>query len=170
MYIVKKEIQLFLMLMAFWIILAGELTLRQLVSGALSSILTIGIYHWVLRNSGADRIRWLSFRTMVLFSGILLAEIFKSALRHIRRIIKGYGNTDDCRLILEVEDEMAIALLSNAITLTPGTVTLEADRKILSVLFYGDFPKQCPLDLVLMVDRLQKPFLNERQTGESAHD
>lgn len=165
MKIIKKEMRLFLMLMAFWIILAGELSLRQVVSGFLCSILTIGIYHWVLKNSGADRVSWLRLQTILHFSAILLSEIFKSAIRHIQRIVAGHSDTGDCRLNLEIEDEVAIALLSNAITLTPGTVTLEADRKALTVLYYGNFPKQCPLDLVLMVDRLQEPLLKETCKG-----
>ena len=170
MDIVKKEMQLFLMLMALWLILAGEINLRQVVSGILSTILTIVIYHWVLKNSGADRVSWLRLNTMMLFIAILLSEISKSAIRHIERIVAGHGDTGDCRLNLEIEDEIAIALLSNAITLTPGTVTLEADRKTLTVLYYGDFHKQCPLELVLMVDRLQKPFLMKGHIEVTDHD
>lgn len=160
MNVIRRELRLFIMLLAFWIILAGEITPRQLISGLLSSVLAIGIYNWILQNSGADRLTWIPFRTIFRFGAVLLSEIFLSALQHLRRIIKGDGDTDVCRVRLAVEEELIVTLIANAITLTPGTVTLEADRKVLTVLFYGRFPNQCPLELVLMVERLQHPFLN----------
>lgn len=171
MSLIKREMRLFIMLLGFWMILAGEFTLRQWITGILSSILTIGIYYWVLKNSGADRVKWIRFRVVVQFSVILLLEIFKSAFHHLLRVVRGHGDTGDCRLLLAVREELAITLVANAITLTPGTVTLEADDTVLRVLYYGDFPKQCPLDLVLMVEGLQKPLLKEelrRQEVEHA--
>ncbi len=162
MNVLRRELRLFLMLLIFWIILAGETTLRQLITGILSSMLAIVIYNWTLRNSGADRVNWIPLRKLLYFGSVMLSEILLSTLPHLRRIIEGNGETAICRLQLAVEEELIVTLIANAITLTPGTVTLEADHKILTVLFYGNMPNQCPLDLVLMAEHLQKPFVNPR--------
>lgn len=153
-----RERRLFIMLMIFWIVLAGEITTRQLVTGMLGSALSIWMYAWILSNTGADRVRWISTRLMLRFGFILISEIFKSAGQHLLRIVKGHSATAVSRLQLEVKEELVITLIANAITLTPGTVTLEVDKQRISVLHYGLYPNQCPLDLITMVDRLQKPF------------
>lgn len=158
------------MLLAFWIILAGEVNIRQIISGIMSSILAIGIYNWILYNSGANRVSWISLRTVLCFGAVMMTEIILSTMPHLRRIVKGRASTAVCRLQLAVDEELTVTLIANAITLTPGTVTLEADRKILTVLFYGDIPNQCPLDLLMMVERLQKPFQkNDIRTQEVYH-
>lgn len=161
MNLVKRELRLFLMLLGFWIILAGDVTPRQLITGVMSCGLTIGIYNWILSHSGADRVRWIPFRMVLHFGTVLLTEIAMSALAHLRRIVEGHKTTAVCRLVLTVEEELTVTLIANAITLTPGTVTVEADRRMLTVLFYSDYPNQCPLDLVLMTERLQNPFLTK---------
>lgn len=170
MNLIRREVRLFVMLLAFWIILAGEADNRQIISGIMSSVLAIGIYNWILYNSGANRVNWISLRTVLRFGAIMMTEIIMSAMSHLRRIVKGRGSTAVCRLQLAVEEELTVTLIANAITLTPGTVTLEVDRRILTVLFYGDIPNQCPLDLLMMVERLQKPFLiNGNRSQEVYH-
>lgn len=164
----RQNINLFITLLFFWLIIAGEINLRQLVSGGICAAITLVIYTWILENTGANRIRWIPLGTALRFFLVVLAEIFKSGIQHLGRIVSGRGPTLVCRLHLRVEDDIAATLIANGITLTPGTVALEVDRRIVSVLYYGDIPNQCPMDLLLMAERLQQPFLDSGKGGGHA--
>lgn len=163
----RSQWRLYLMLMGFWLILAGEVNLRQILTGLFSCGLTVVLYRWILRNSGASPVMGVPLAALVRYSGTLAVEIFRSALGHLLRIAGGRGETSVCRLRLSVSDELTVTMIANAITLTPGTVTLEADKGQLTVLCYGHYKDQCPMDLVLMTERLQKPFLNRQPPGKA---
>lgn len=170
MGIPRKYRALYLQMMALWLVLAGELTVRQVLTGLLSCWLALQLYRWILKNSGAEPVKGLPAAVILHYCLIVAAEIFRSAVGHLFRIAKGRSDTSVCRLRLAVTDELPVTLIANAITLTPGTVTLEADRHQITVLCYGAFDKQCPLDLVLMAERVQKPFLTSSATeGRAEH-
>lgn len=153
----KKDRILFMGLMILWFCFYGEANMRMFLSGVIACAITILLYKWILNNSGAREIEWISPIKLVHFCGITLREIFKAAWQHFFRIISGNGETQLTKVELEVTDELAITLIANAITLTPGTLTLEIDKNNLLILGYTD-GDQTAEQLIEQVKRLQAPF------------
>ena len=76
--------------------------------------------------------------TMIKYIFNLLLEIYKSSFTYIVRIIK-----KDCKpfvvdIELDVTDPLIISIISNSITLTPGTLTIDVQGNKLTVLTLKD--------------------------------
>jgi multicomponent Na+:H+ antiporter subunit E len=67
-----------------------------------------------------------------------MLDIFRSALAHMRRVIHGQATPQLFELQLSLEDPFLIALIANAITLTPGSMTVEVTGSRLVVLAFVD--------------------------------
>jgi multicomponent Na+:H+ antiporter subunit E len=119
-------------LFAFWLLLSGYLDTFHIVSGTISSMLVAYFSSDLLfpkKVAFSKRLR--RFWRFLKYLPWLLYEVFKANLDVAYRVLHPRMPIDP-RIIKfkpELEDDMAIATLANSITLTPGTVTLEADRE-----------------------------------------
>ncbi len=58
-----------------------------------------------------------------------------------------------------MEDEFAIALIANAITLTPGTLTMQVHDQTLTILGFADSIEEVDEIKRVVIEKYQKPFL-----------
>ena len=116
---------LFLLLVAAWLLWSGIYKPLLLWLGAFSCVLSVFIAHRVgffEKSSGLHVIPRLP-----RFSLWLLVEIVKSSLEVVRLVLNPRLPISPTVVYLDAEPEGPVgqAILGNAITLTPGTVTLD---------------------------------------------
>ena len=150
---------LFLSLFLFWMILAAELNYRQIISGIFISIFSVFISDKIFKKIEIDHVRMISIWRILWFSQIVIGEIFIAAYKHIIRIIKGEDIAEIFDVELNVTNELSIALISNAITLTPGTMTLRIYENTITVLGFASSEKEVEEARNIIVNKFQKPFL-----------
>lgn len=121
----KGSILLFLMLWAFWLLLNGTGYDEILVGGVTSAIISVSFGYFFLRRAKKGYARGLLF---------LLAYIPYYIYQEIRcvsdvtyRIITGRINPGIVAVPHSHKHDWGITMLSNSITMTPGTLTLEAE-------------------------------------------
>lgn len=137
----KKIISYFYLTLFFtgiWIILSESVALTDLLTGVFFSILAILFTNYALLET--DYLASYGVKSSVLFQYALylFLQIYSSGLSAILKIIKG----DDAVKIIDYKtcilDDLGISLLANAITLTPGTVTINKEGRHLKILSFQD--------------------------------
>ncbi len=150
---------LFLSLIAFWFVLNGDFSSRQLLSAIFCSGLAVYLTSELFIRSGSKPVRIPPAWRILWFVGIVLKEIFIAAYTHIIRILSGEDKAKIFRIHLDVTDEFAVAMIANAITLTPGTITLGIDGNKLVVVGYAKNREEVKAIKEIVLMRFQKPFL-----------
>jgi len=127
---------LFVLLFIFWIVLSSKITLIQLIVGFFASLLVI-FYNYDLIFNDAETskftIKYLGRLIHLLF--IVLIEIIKSNI-HVMIIVlspKMKINPGFKKIKQPLKKEFNQALFANAITLTPGTLTVDMDQDFILV-------------------------------------
>jgi multicomponent Na+:H+ antiporter subunit E len=84
---------------------------------------------------------------MITYHLYVVYLIFKSGISAIPRILTGNDKTKTITYVSGCKDDFALSLLSNAITLTPGTVTLDLSKNELTVLCFTDSKNNALFDV-----------------------
>ncbi len=119
----------FVLCYAFWLILDFSFKVEELVAGAIVS-LAVALFSarfFIHENAGwlAQPVRALS---MVFFwLGTFIVEMVKANVDMAKRCFGGCKNVNPgiVKVPVELESDYGQAALANAITLTPGTITLD---------------------------------------------
>lgn len=139
-------------LYALWIILSGKVTLEILIIGLLLVALTAvfidkGLYFGIRRELELYGKLGLFF----CFSGVLVREILKSNFRMMAIVLnkKHVVSQTLMNFSVDLKRSFTLSLLANAITLTPGTITVKQeggnftvhclDRQMIDGIKDGDF-------------------------------
>lgn len=126
---------MFLMLWLFFILLNGKITLEIVLLGLGIALLVLGsccaFMDWSLKKEIAFLRR---LPRMILYGGSLFLEIVKANFVTARRVFLRKGEEPAIVTIhTPLEHEWQRVLLANAITLTPGTITLHIEGDALTV-------------------------------------
>jgi multicomponent Na+:H+ antiporter subunit E len=130
-----RHLVLFALLMAFWLLLSGRLDPLFIVLGAISSaIVTVASGRGIERTIGSarehPRVRTLA---LVPFTFWLLGRMIGSAVQIAYIVVNPRVPPEPgiVRIPIQLKSPAARAVLSNSVTLVPGTMTLEmTDREI----------------------------------------
>ena len=122
-----------LIFLIVWCILNENFSLYTIVQGFFLSILSLIISNKLV-NQQFNKNYKISFFVFFQFIIILIISIYKSTFICIKLII-----TDDIKPRLvhvktDIKNDWARCLMANAITLTPGTVTVDKNNNSLTVL------------------------------------
>ncbi len=154
-----KYFKLFVFLFLFWMALSGDYTIRQVLSGLVASAMTILIYRWLLKHAKMEYPKGITLWQLIQYVYAVGLEIILAGYDHLLRIPFGSGETEIMNIHLEAKTELVASLIANAITLTPGSVTIELNQKRLKVLLYKDVYKREQLNKThCFAMRLQKIF------------
>ena len=126
------------LLTAIWILLNERLDLFVLISGIIFSIIAIYFTNKVLLGQSYSKLYSLPFLTILSYLFYLFFQILKSGFSAIPKVFKGNCRVKIVTYRTTLKNQLAISLLANAITLTPGTVTIEKNGNILSILCFAD--------------------------------
>ena len=126
---------MFLMLWLFFILLNGKVTLEIVLLGIGIALLVTGFccafMDWSLKKETAFLCR---LPRIILYGGSLFLEIVKANFITARRVFLRKGEEPAIVTIhTPLEHEWQRVLLANAITLTPGTITLHVEGDALTV-------------------------------------
>jgi multicomponent Na+:H+ antiporter subunit E len=127
------------------------------MTGVFASFLTVVIYYWLKKHAGIKIDYSIKTISIIKYIFIVIFEIFKSTIRHMYRIIFESGETQIIEIELRVKNEIAFLLISNAITLTPGTATIQMIRNQVTILKYIGSEKD-DKDLKQYINKLENIF------------
>ena len=118
-----------LALAALWFALSQQTAPFFLALGALSVLLVL----WLagrLRILDRDASPYHRFAQLLIYLVWLIGQIIKANISVVARVI-GAGRIDPAivRIRTNARTDLGKALFANAITLTPGTVTVDVDRR-----------------------------------------
>jgi multicomponent Na+:H+ antiporter subunit E len=125
-------------LFVFWLLLTGRFGLRMMVTGILAVGITLGFYQRFLNYFNLDSVAATGFFRIMRFAVRVGQDIFVSAWTHMKRVVFGSPSPEMFTVTLSLEEPMLIALIANAITLTPGSMTVEVNGSELTVLAFVD--------------------------------
>lgn len=125
-----------IVLFLFWLLLKGRVDLRAGLTGLFSVGVTLLFYRRFLEYFNLEPVVTTGFVRILRFSFRVIQDIFVSAGSHMKRVIKGSSPPALFTLRLNLESPMLVALIANAITLTPGSMTVEVRGSELTVLAF----------------------------------
>ena len=123
-----------------WLILNENVTPFQIMTGLLISAFAVFFTGYFLMPAPAREARPVTFFMIIRYSVCLISQIYQSGIAALPRIIRGRSRVQLVEYDTGLDNELAICLVANAITLTPGTVTVDKEGCVLKVLSFGDTP------------------------------
>jgi len=130
-----------------------------MVTGFLSVIFVQIVTEYSLRHVKSNHVLIRHHFHILWFFGIVLLEIFLAAYQHIQRVLAGEDRSVIFEIKLNISDEFAIALIANAITLTPGTLTMQVHEQTLTILGFAESDEEVEQIKTVIIEKFQKPFL-----------
>lgn len=132
----QGAVVLFMLLFIFWVVLSSKITLIQLIVGFFASLLVVFYnYDLVFNDLEATKITFKFIGRLIHLFIVLLIEIVKSNI-HVMMIVlspKMKINPGFKKIKQPLKKEFNQALFANAITLTPGTLTVDMDDEFILV-------------------------------------
>ncbi|MBF7097082.1 Na+/H+ antiporter subunit E [Alkalibacter mobilis] len=135
----KKITGYFSMIFIFtliWIILNEKAGATQIVTGLILSIFSIFFANYYLLEEEYVDHYSLNIKSVIKYLVYLIFQIYKSGFSAIGKIIKKEYDVRISEYTSCLNDELSICLLANAITLTPGTVTIDKNGSKLKILSF----------------------------------
>jgi multicomponent Na+:H+ antiporter subunit E len=133
-YPVKHIVSLGALLFALWLALSGQLNVLMISLGLASTIVIIAIAH---RMDSIDHETYPTHMTLLLlrFWLFLAREIIIANIDVIKRIFRPGDNISPqlFELPLTLKSDVSRVIYANAITLTPGTVSANLDKRTVTV-------------------------------------
>ncbi len=123
-----------LVLALIWCVLMESFKLQNIVVGLIAGFSVSGLVKPISQNSDTASLP-LSITGMFFYFLFLVTEIIRSGLSTLLLLIKGKSNPMIVTVKTELKTAMAISLLANSVTLTPGTVTVDVAEQTLKILW-----------------------------------
>jgi multicomponent Na+:H+ antiporter subunit E len=124
------DLRLFVTLLIFWVALTASFQPMSLFLGVLVSVIVIIITHIVIKDDYESILKEIKIFRFLKFSAVVIIEIYLSSFYHIFKIVKNDSKSMVLTVELECSDPLLVTFIANAITLTPGTITLDIDDQI----------------------------------------
>lgn len=135
-------LQLYILFSIVFIILFESTRPIILVSAPIIAIISIYISEkFFLKNSYFELYEF-NLLLLIRYLFLLLIEIYKSSIAMLPIIISGKAHPVVISFNTEIEEPLYIAMISNSITLTPGTITIDVSGHRLLVLWLNPSTKE----------------------------
>ncbi|MCH4887312.1 hypothetical protein EZV73_07000 [Acidaminobacter sp. JC074] len=156
-----KQFQLYILMIFFWIVLNGNADLATIISGTIFSVVIIKMTYHIMFELDDNILKLPPIWRFIWFGFIVLISIIKSSISHVIRILKNEQDYVTFDVHLDTKNAVIITLIANAITMTPGTITLDVEDNILKIVGFSRSEKDVR-DMVNEILSYQKPFLYRR--------
>lgn len=133
-----EQFKLLILLYGFWLLLTLDFQLTNLIIGIMISFFITVVTVYVLQDKDHLLIKIPSLYCLLIFFIRLMYEMYKSSFTYIIRIIKKECDPEFVKVKLNTTDPLIITMIANAITLTPGTLTVDVNQNELVVLSIDD--------------------------------
>ncbi|MBN4067637.1 Na+/H+ antiporter subunit E [Alkaliphilus transvaalensis] len=131
-----RHLHLLAFLYTFWFLFSLDFSIENALIGLLICFLVIYLSKNVFLES--IKIFDLSLFKMVKYFLFLIYEIYLASFHLIPMIIKKKEEPIIFNLKLDIKDPYIVTLIANSITLTPGTITINKESSLLTVLSIKD--------------------------------
>ncbi len=118
-----------------WAVWKESYSLRTIVEGILLTALALFITNRYLLKARYEEVFRLNPLTALRYVIVLLGEIFKSGVHAMHVTLAGRINVGVVDLPSRITDPFRGVLVANAITLTPGTVTIDHKQGTFKVIW-----------------------------------
>lgn len=154
----QKRFLLNVMLTLIWVALTGAFTYINLIIGFIISYFVL----WVIsRNSEDKRYFTIAFKIIGFFF-YFLYELLKANVQVAYEVgtFHFHMKPGIVKIELEAKTDLEITLLSNLISLTPGTLVIDVsdDRKVMYI--HGMYLEDKEKFIQSIKDGMEKPLLN----------
>jgi multisubunit Na+/H+ antiporter MnhE subunit len=129
MTFILRRYKLFLFLLIFWFLLAQNFRIETIIAGILICFaVTIATYN-VLYDEAGYLYGGIKLRRLVIYIIFLFKEIYKASFYYVYNLLRHRYEPVIFDIELDVDDPVLVGIISNSITLTPGTITIDTDTK-----------------------------------------
>lgn len=143
----NKEV--IILLTVVWIILFEQVSIFVVVTGLIASFLVTEFTDRFLLKGNYEHSYVIGLGTLVKYVIRLIWEIFVAGIQVIPAILTGKTDVYVVTVPTKLKDELLVDLLANAVTLTPGSVTLDKKGSDLQVLCLNpEFDEEGKADLL----------------------
>jgi len=120
-----------IVMFAFWILLSGEFTFILITSGVVASLITAYLSHDIFVGKADLKTETGRVFKFIVYIPWLLWEIILANVEIAYLVLNPKPLVDPqiVRFKNDLKTDLGIVTLAHSITLTPGTVTVEADRE-----------------------------------------
>lgn len=131
---VVKNYKLFSVLLIFWILFTFNFSYSNLIAGVIVCFVVTRLSYGILYNEEGFVFKMIKLKVVIKYFFNLIVEIYKSSFSYMARILKKDCEPCIVEVELSVRDPLIVTIISNSITLTPGTLTIDAKDNKLTVL------------------------------------
>ncbi len=129
MKFIRLRYKLFFILLIFWFLLALNFRIETILAGIfICGIVTLGTYQ-VLYDDDGYLYQPIRLRTIIVYVLFLFVEIYKASFMYVFNLLAHKYEPVVFDIVLDVEDPVLVGIISNSITLTPGTITIDTDTE-----------------------------------------
>ncbi len=121
---IKNNVLLSILLVAVWVVLNGSYTFTTFLTGLVMALITIVLLAMLHPHQSDLYDYHISPARLILFLGVLFKNIYISAFKTVINLLKGNIRPEFVTVETKIKSPWLQALIGNAITLTPGTVTI----------------------------------------------
>ncbi len=123
-------------LMAFWVVISGSLSLGNLLAGAAVTAIIAAFMRDLLtedirrRGHIVEKLLYFAFIYLPQYLVIMAFRLLESNLKVAKNVIFMDINPGIVKIKTDLHSDTGITILANSITLTPGTLTLDVNKKL----------------------------------------
>lgn len=132
-YLIRNP-KLFIILLIFWMLLTFNFDYLNIITGIIVCFFVTKLSYGILYTDKGFVFKTIRISIIIKYFFNLMLEIYKSSFNYIIRIIKKDCKPYIVEIELSVTDPLIITIISNSITLTPGTLTIDVNDNKLTVL------------------------------------
>ncbi|OJV65922.1 MAG: hypothetical protein BGO41_08285 [Clostridiales bacterium 38-18] len=148
--------QLVILLTTVWLILFETFNVFLIIIGIFISLAIIYFSEKYLVDDRLYAFYPFNVFKLLRYAFFLLIEIYKSGLSIIPYIITGKANPGFVDIYTDLEKNIDIVVLANSITLTPGTITVDVQGHLLTVLWINPTTTQPTMAGIRIKGKLEK--------------
>ncbi|MCD5410772.1 MAG: Na+/H+ antiporter subunit E [Clostridiales bacterium] len=123
----KKVLALILVLIMFWILLSPALTIQSIMIGIVVVIGVVFLNKGILEEEGSFNLSLKLIRNFIVFIFHLIKEIIKANIDVAKIVLSPSMPVSPAfiKLPIKFKSEVNKVIYANAVTLTPGTLTVD---------------------------------------------
>ena len=163
----RNSVYLLILLTFVWVILSEKLSLLTLTAGILISAVSVYYSHKYLPSSSitVSSIMNVNFFRFAIYTVFLIGQVYLAGLHAIKIIMTG-EKVYIVEVKTKITNDFLKVILTNSITLTPGSVSLDLKDETITVLWLRG-KKSGPGDLDnagdLLIGKLEKKLLKAQR-------
>jgi len=118
-----------LYLMVGWLLFSGTLELASLITGVFFSLVVALLTYrfFIAENEAGRRALFPRVHLLVVFALLLVFKMYVASFKVLFDLLRGRVNPRIVHFRTRLKSDVARVILANAITMTPGTVSIDLD-------------------------------------------